>query len=314
MKRNYFISNLWRSLYSAPKSLSPDNGSGMDWKCLGFESARVSKFAVSLSLLLFLGIGSAWGTCGEESMTAGDASYNSTDEINTWSQTSCTVVNSKYNSSTDVSSSNPGRWYKDSKVTFTPVSGYTITKIVLSGSEAKYNGQSMSASTGSCSTSSNTTTWTGAASSAFYLEMGKQFRFGSVTIYYCYNPTSPTNTTVGSTSARVSWTDTHDVGSYEVICQTSSTPPALDATPTTTVATKYADLSLSASTTYYWWVRAKCANDCKSVWVAGTSFTTTAAAACGENPTAGSASLNGSFCWTYDFDGIFCTFSAHYTF
>ena len=260
----------------------------------------MKRFLSLLTVIAFVGITNVWAL--SESITAGNNSYSSTNGTNTWDQTSCTVVNAKANSSTDVSSSNPGRWYKSSTVTFTPKSGYTITKIVLNGSSNSYHGQTMSASTGSCSKSSNTTTWTGSVAPSSYvtLTMGSQFRFGSVTIYYCCQPTLLENTTVNATSARLSWTDSHNINSYEVYRSTTNSAPAVNATPTTTVTTKYVDFSnLTANTTYYWWVRAKCANDCKSAWVAGTSFTTPAAAACTATPTVGAVSLNGSFFVTH---------------
>ena len=122
----------------------------------------------------------------EETIDTSKATFASSKH--TYSQTSCTVVQSQGNSTSAVNSSYPNRWYKGHDITFTPKSGYTITKIVLTGSEAKYDGQNMSASTGSISQNSSTftTTWTGSisSSSSLTLRMGEQFRFGSVTITY----------------------------------------------------------------------------------------------------------------------------------
>ena len=113
---------------------------------------------------------------------------------------------------------------------------------------------------------------------------------------YCFNPTSPTNGTIGSATARLSWTDTHSVGYYELYYSKSSTAPTMATAATVTdITNTYADLiSLDASATYYWWVRAY-DNYCKSEWVAGSSFTTTSGASCSADPTIGTASLNGSF-------------------
>ena len=124
-------------------------------------------------------------TTSTETITPSDATYSTSNLTHTWSQTSCTVVQAK-GDGTAVNSSYPDRWYKSNLITFTPKSGFTITTIVLEGSKTDYNGQTMSADIGSVSAEGNTTTWTGTAtnSSSLTLTMGKQFRFGSVTITY----------------------------------------------------------------------------------------------------------------------------------
>ena len=109
----------------------------------------------------------------------------------------------------------------------------------------------------------------------------------------CYNPTSPTNGTITATTAHLSWTDSKNVNNYEVYYSTSSTAPTASSSGTATT-NKYINLtSLSAGTKYYWWVRAY-DSYCKTNWVAGNSFTTTAGASCSANPSIGDASLNGS--------------------
>ena len=93
----------------------------------------------------------------------------------------------------------------------------------------------------------------------------------------CYNPTSPSSGTITTNSARVSWTDSKNVNNYEVYYSTSNTAPTASSTGTTTTS-KYKDLTgLNAGTTYYWWVRAY-DSYCKTDWVSGGNFTTTAAA------------------------------------
>jgi len=104
---------------------------------------------------------------------------------------------------------------------------------------------------------------------------------------YCFNPTSPSNTTIGSTTATLSWTDSKNVNNYEVYYSTSSTAPTASSSGTTTTSKSIDLTSLTASTTYYWWVRAY-DSYCKSDWVAGSSFTTSAGCT-------SLASINGSF-------------------
>ena len=99
------------------------------------------------------------------------------------------------------------------------------------------------------------------------------------TIKNCTDPTSLTNGAIGSTTATVSWTAGGSEEAWEVYVNTSSSTPAVDATPTATPEeATYTFTSLAASTEYYWWVRAKCSASDKSDWVAGTSFTTDCAA------------------------------------
>ena len=99
---------------------------------------------------------------------------------------------------------------------------------------------------------------------------------------YVFTPTAPTNGTITSSSAHLSWTYANTTDKYEVYYSTNNTAPNANTTPSvsssTIGTTKSVDLSgLSGGTTYYWWVRA--VDDyCKSAWVAGSSFTTTAAA------------------------------------
>ena len=99
---------------------------------------------------------------------------------------------------------------------------------------------------------------------------------------YVFNPTDLTNGTITSNSAQVSWSYTNSTEKYEIYYSTNNSAPSASATPTISSATigttKSANITgLSAGTTYYWWVRS--VDDyCKSAWIAGTSFTTTAAA------------------------------------
>ena len=152
------------------------------------------RLAMSFIVLMTIGVGSIMAA--DETIDPSKATFASSKH--TYSQTSCTVVQSQGNSTSAVNSTYPNRWYKGHDITFTPKSGYTITKIVLTGSSASYDGQNMSASTGSISQNSTTftTTWTGSisSSSSLTLRMGEQFRFGSVTITYTATPSTHTVT------------------------------------------------------------------------------------------------------------------------
>ncbi len=92
-------------------------------------------------------------------------------------------------------------------------------------------------------------------------------------------PTSPTNGETTSNSQAVSWTDTSN-DAWEVYLSTSSSTPGEGQSPTAEPTTaSYTFTGLTASTTYYWWVRSVCDASHKSAWVAGSSFTTNTAAA-----------------------------------
>jgi uncharacterized repeat protein (TIGR02543 family) len=93
----------------------------------------------------------------------------------------------------------------------------------------------------------------------------------------CAAPTSLTNGTTRYDTQAVSWTAGDSETAWEVYVSESSDTPAADATPTASpTSASFTFTGLSASTTYYWWVRAVCDESDKSDWVAGTSFTTSA--------------------------------------
>lgn len=133
-----------------------------------------------------------------------------------------------------------------------------------------------------------------------FANSAKKKRFVVWGAKYVFNPTSLTNTTVGSTTATLGWSYANSTDKYEVYYSTSNTAPTATTTPSigssTIGTTKSADLTgLTAGTTYYWWVRA--VDDyCKSAWVAGTSFTT-ASASCDKKVTItkGTPETGGSF-------------------
>ena len=95
----------------------------------------------------------------------------------------------------------------------------------------------------------------------------------------CSTPADPTGLSVGSITAdgaTFTITDGANTNNYEIVCKTSSTTPAADATPTKTGTSKtLAVTGLDEGTTYYAWVRSVCDASHKSDWVAlGSTFTT----------------------------------------
>ena len=276
-----------------------------------FCRVNMLKLVSVMAILLTVGVGEIWGDASTETFDFSSGSYNSTDQIITWTGTSCTIVQSKGGSNTAVNSSYTGtnlRWYASHDVTFTPKSNITITSIVLVGAKSgsnKYYGQTMTEQSSTSATISNTTTttttvtgsWT--PSTALTLRMGTQFRLTSVTITYCKTPSATSNGTITSSSAVLNWTDAAETNDYQLYWSTSPTPPTSSTVPSVSsgvTSTTYTISSgLTASTTYYWWVRSACSETSKSSWKAGSSFSTTSAASCEANPTIGNASLNGSF-------------------
>ena len=101
----------------------------------------------------------------------------------------------------------------------------------------------------------------------------------------CTTPAAPTAFAAGSitsTGATFSITDAANAASYDIYYTTSSTAPTAGTAATTTSTEKTKTVTgLTASTTYYAWVRSVCDADHKSAWVAlaGSSFETSAAAA-----------------------------------
>ena len=77
------------------------------------------------------------------------------------------------------------RWYKSHKITITPAAGVTITQITINCG-GSYNGQDITASTGSVSKSGSNSTWTGSitSTSPLVLIMGSQCRPSSLDITY----------------------------------------------------------------------------------------------------------------------------------
>lgn len=177
----------------------------------GFGSKSLLKLVSILALIFTLGIGSVWGASETFDFSSGTATGSGSSRIITWSGTSCTIVQAKGGSATDVSNSYTGtdlRWYASHDITFTPKSGVTISQITLTGSANDKTGQTMTEQTSTSATISaagRTTTVSGTwtSSSALTLRMGTQFRLSSVVITY---------TTGGGSTYSITYVDASGIG------------------------------------------------------------------------------------------------------
>jgi hypothetical protein len=92
----------------------------------------------------------------------------------------------------------------------------------------------------------------------------------------CIMPSAPTVSAIATTSATLSWTAPSPVpgNGYEYYLSTTNTAPVAATVGIANAGTSVTP-TLTASTTYYWWVRSICSGTDKSVWTAGPSFSTT---------------------------------------
>ncbi len=148
---------------------------------------RKLKLFFACLLMAVLSIGQVWAE--DVDFSSGNGTNDATAKTNTWTFTNYTIVQAKgASTATDPSASylTSPRWYKDNTVTITPATNVTITEVVMTGTGANYNGQTMTFNTGSGSISGNTTTWSGTATNAapLVITLGKQLRVSSVSITY----------------------------------------------------------------------------------------------------------------------------------
>lgn len=95
----------------------------------------------------------------------------------------------------------------------------------------------------------------------------------------CFAPTDVTINSTGITTASVSWTAASPApaNGYQYYVSTSSTPPTGATVPTGSVGAGVTTANitgLTASTTYYIWVRGNCSASAKSAWTLEESFST----------------------------------------
>jgi hypothetical protein len=107
------------------------------------------RFTAILTLLFTIGVGQMWGAEKTETISWNTYTTSGTGAALTitWTaNTSCTITQAKGdNTSNNVNTSyaTSPRWYQFHHITFTPKTGYTIKKVVLTGSSSSYHGQDM---------------------------------------------------------------------------------------------------------------------------------------------------------------------------
>ena len=278
------------------------------------SGARVAKYVAMIFAVLVMSVanvGMAWGA----DITI-NSSTSSSDALFSVSETMTNYTYSGYwEASAKLIKFNTG-----SSITVTNVTGATITAISVEG-VADNNSNKTVNFTGSDGTTSAVTSsgsWNNRKSTTltskplnstnvnkFKCDAGQTYTItnnssssynAGARVVITYTSTLPTSLTNGATTSStqtISWTapSTAPANGYLVAYSTSSTAPGNSVTSTSgsyTVAaisagTTSASLSeLSAGTTYYWWVRSRNARG-NSSWVAGSSFTTDAAAPSGTN-------------------------------
>lgn len=105
------------------------------------------------------------------------------------------------------------------------------------------------------------------------------FAFSADAYTDCVAPTTDAATAITANTAQISWTvpASNQTTSYDIYYSTSSTTPANNVNPnySNVTGTSYTLNNLSASSTYYYWVRANCSTaTSKSNWSFAKSFTT----------------------------------------
>ncbi|MBQ0152612.1 MAG: fibronectin type III domain-containing protein [Chryseobacterium sp.] len=94
----------------------------------------------------------------------------------------------------------------------------------------------------------------------------------------CKIPTAMSANPIAATTATIGWTapSPAPANGYQYYLSTSSVPPTATTAPTGTTTTTSVPLTgLTPNTTYYWWIRSVCSTSDSSIWVFGTTFTTT---------------------------------------
>ncbi|MFC4164323.1 T9SS type A sorting domain-containing protein [Epilithonimonas zeae] len=160
----------------------------------------------------------------------------------------------------------------DGTTSFADPSAGTLTQIGTSTVDNTYTSTAMSFSGAY---------WQG-STGATQFSTFDNYKVTVVSAATCAAPTSPSTTGVTSSSATLSWTAPTSVpaSGYQYYLSTTNTAPDASTTPTGNVASGTSvNVSVSANTTYYWWVRSNCSTSDKSSWVSGGNFTTSQLAA-----------------------------------
>ncbi len=212
-----------------------------------------------LTLLVLLGgVTPVWG----EEETINLSSGNFANSQITWQGISCTIVQTKGNSTTPPNKSYIAapRWYKDNVVAFASNEGYCITGVVVSCTNSSYaTALEKSVFTNGATAKANDKVVTISASGDFEVTLFAQSRISTIKVNYTtggdtpgtpVNLTAPTNlvaTNVTATTATLSWNKVENASSYTL---------KIGEKEIENVVAPYTAEGLTASTEYTWSVKA----------------------------------------------------------
>ena len=212
-----------------------------------------------LTLLVLLGgVTPVWG----EEETINLSSGNFANSQITWQGISCTIVQTKGNSTTPPNKSYIAapRWYKDNVVAFASNEGYCITGVVVSCTNSSYaTALEKSAFTNGATAKANDKVVTISVSGDFEVTLFAQSRISTIKVNYTtggdtpgtpVNLTAPTNlvaTNVTATTATLSWNKVENASSYTL---------KIGEKEFENVVAPYTAEGLTASTEYTWSVKA----------------------------------------------------------
>ena len=165
--------------YTAPVTLTD----GQTIKAIAIKSEKMSSEVASKKY------STSTVVIKNETIDLSKGSYSGSGNTGTitWTGTSCSFVQTKENSVTNVNQSyvSAPRWYVSHKISFTANSGYSLTKVVITCASASYASvlQKSTYTTGA-SASVNSSVVTITTDGDFSVTMGAQSRISSVQVYY----------------------------------------------------------------------------------------------------------------------------------
>lgn len=220
---------------------------------------QITLKSLILTLLVLLGgVTPVWG----EEETINLSSGNFANSQITWQGTSCTIVQTKGNSSTPPNKSYIAapRWYKENVVAFASNEGYCITGVVVSCTNSSYaTALEKSTFTNGATAKANDKVVTISASGDFEVTLSAQSRISTIKVNYTtggdtpgtpVNLTAPANlvaTNVTATTATLSWNKVENASSYTL---------KIGEKEIENVVAPYTAEGLTASTEYTWSVKA----------------------------------------------------------
>lgn len=220
---------------------------------------QITLKSLILTLLVLLGgVTPVWG----EEETINLSSGNFANSQITWQGISCTIVQTKGNSTTPPNKSYIAapRWYKDNVVAFASNEGYCITGVVVSCTNSSYaTALEKSTFTNGATAKANDKVVTISASGDFEVTLSAQSRISTIKVNYTtggdtpgtpVNLTAPANlvaTNVTATTATLSWNKVENASSYTL---------KIGEKEIENVVAPYTAEGLTASTEYTWSVKA----------------------------------------------------------